>query len=336
VSYKVRGDDRIINVPCLVDMIIGAMVGSGNVDVSHARTQAGRLPSSPGVYRFRDSSGRVLYLGRAMSLRRRVPSYWGDLRGRRHLADMVAHIVQVEAVASDSAHEAAWLERNLLRRSLPPWNRSPDGGQEVEVWIRLSDSPRTPGLDVVHHRLPGDQARYFGPYLGGRKVRDAVSGLSRVLPLAYTADVRAGAVRDLARLRGASPASRAGLTRSVAAVLDRDPAAAALVRAELASRRDAAAARLSFEFAAKLQAEIEALDWVTTEQKVTRQEPTAFDVCGWADGILVEFEIRGGRLSGWNQRQCAEEATRRRCSETPPEWTAFAIRNALLAAKLAR
>ena len=278
----------------------------------------------------------MLYLGRAVSLRRRVLSYWGDLRDRRHLVVMVARIARVEAVACDSAHEAAWLERNLLRSSLPPWNRSPNGGQEAEVWIRLSDSPRAPGLGIVRHRRPGDQARYFGPYLGGQKARDAVSGLSRALPLAHTSQARAGAARDLARARGATPADRTRLARSLAAVLDRDPAAAALVRAELASRRDAAAARLSFEFAAKLQAEIEALDWVTTEQKVTRQEQADFDACGWADGMLVRFEIRGGRLSGWRQQSCGQETARRHCAETPPEWTAFAARNALLAAKLAQ
>ena len=100
-------------------------------------------PLTPGVYRFRDQAGRVLYIGRAISLRRRVLSYWGDLGDRGHLAPMVARIARVEAVACDSAHEAAWLERNLLHRHLPPWNRSP-GGQEAEVWIRLSAPPRSP------------------------------------------------------------------------------------------------------------------------------------------------------------------------------------------------
>ena len=90
-----------------------------------------RLPLGPGVYRFRDAAGRALYLGRATSLRRRVASYWGDLGDRAHLAAMVARIARVEAVPCASAHEAAWLERNLLERSKPPWNRSPSGGQEA-------------------------------------------------------------------------------------------------------------------------------------------------------------------------------------------------------------
>jgi excinuclease ABC subunit C len=102
------------------------------------REQVARLPPGPGVYRFRDAAGAVLYLGRAICLRRRVASYWGDLGDRGHLAVMVARIARVEAVPCASGHEAAWLERNLLQRGKPPWNRNPSGGQESEVWIRLS------------------------------------------------------------------------------------------------------------------------------------------------------------------------------------------------------
>jgi hypothetical protein len=183
------------------------------------------------VYRFRDRAGRVLYIGRAVSLRRRVLSYWGDLGDRAHLAPMVARIARVEAVTCDSAHEAAWLERNLLEHRRPPWNRAL-GGQEAEVWIRLSASPRRPGLTVVRQPASGD----FGPYLGGQKVRDAVSGLGRVLPLGYAADRQAGTERDMARVRGTAPAARAGLARAIAAVLDRDQAAVAALRAELTAR----------------------------------------------------------------------------------------------------
>jgi excinuclease UvrABC nuclease subunit len=70
------------------------------VDASRTRC----LPLAPGVYRFRDAAGRVLYVGRAASLRRRVASYWGDLGDRRHLAVMVARIARVEAVPCDSSH----------------------------------------------------------------------------------------------------------------------------------------------------------------------------------------------------------------------------------------
>ena len=208
-------------------------------DVPAARAAA--LPFTPGVYRFRDRAGRVLYIGRA----------------------------------------------------------------------------------------PGD----FGPYLGGQKARDAVSGLSRVLPLGHAADQRAGTGRELALVRGASPAARADLARGIVAVLNRDQAAVDALRAELTARRDAAATALAFEFAGKLQTELEAVDWVTAAQRVTRAEGEA-DVYGWADGLLVCFEIRGGRMTGWRQRPCSPAAARRYLGQSPPGWAAFALVNAQLAARL--
>jgi excinuclease ABC subunit C len=299
------------------------------------RDRARLLPAAPGVYRFSDAAGRVLYLGRAVSLVRRVASYWGDLGDRGHLTPMVARIARVEAVVCDSAHEAAWLERNLLQASLPPWNRAPSGGQEKEVWIRLNESARAPGVAVVHRPSSSPGVRHFGPYLGGLQVRRAVSGLSRALPLAYAGGPPSGARQELARVLGVSAAARDGLARAVAAVLDRDPAAVASVRECLSARREAAAAGLAFEFAARLQAEIEALAWVTAEQKVAGATPDNFDVCGWADGLLIRFEVRSGRLSAWGQHACDGAAARRFLRATPPDWVEFARRNAELAVRLA-
>ena len=106
------------------------------------------LPLAPGVYRFRDAGGRVLHVGRAEQLRRRVSSYWGDLRDRRHLRKMMTRVAGIEALVCDSAHEAAWAERNLLERSKPPWNRI-IGGLEVPVSIHLDVSPTAPRLGLA-------------------------------------------------------------------------------------------------------------------------------------------------------------------------------------------
>ena len=138
------------------------------------------LPSGPGVYRFRDESGRALYIGRATDLRRRVASYWGGLRDRPRLRRMVTRIDRVEAVACDSEHEAAWLERNLLEQSKPRWNRA-IGGLEVEVYIGLGQR-----FELRHE--PVGPGLLFGPYLGGEKVRLAISGLHRIIPLAYAGE----------------------------------------------------------------------------------------------------------------------------------------------------
>ncbi|WP_250008819.1 GIY-YIG nuclease family protein [Actinoplanes sp. M2I2] len=291
---------------------------------SRGRTE---LPGAPGVYRFRDVTGRVLYVGRATHLRSRVASYWGDLRDRRHLRRMVPQIERVEAVVCDSVHEAAWLERNLLERSKPRWNRI-RGGLEVPFCIRVSASK----VELVHWQPGSSPGDVFGPYLGGTQARLAVSGLERVLPLRYTGERLDGGLRDLARIRGVGPADGAALRATIEAALGRRGDALATVREGLILLRDRASANLGFELAGRIQQELEAVEWIVAEQKVTRlAAPPDHDVYGWADGLLVRFQVRGGRLDRWEQRASSQTAARRHLALTPPEWSAFAERNANLA-----
>jgi excinuclease ABC subunit C len=294
----------------------------------------GRLPSTPGVYRFRDARDRVLYIGRAGTLRRRVASYWSDLGERDHLAAMVARIVRIEAVSCDSAHEAVWLERNLLETSLPPWNRTL-GGQESAAYIRLDAGPVKPGLSVAFKALPQDQAAYFGPYLGNRRVRHAVSALNRLLPLACTGARLGGAERDLARVRGFAGGDRAALIGSLTAILDRQPAAVSWAQNQLEQLRDRAARSLAYEFAARVQDEIEALGWVSCPQRATTMEAVNLTISGWSRGTLIQFLIRDGRLCGWSQRSSSLANAAPVLASTPAAWRDFTQRNAELAANLA-
>ena len=277
-----------------------------------AAEQAARLPAGPGVYRFRDAAGRVLYLGRAVSLRRRVASYWGDLGDRGHLAAMVARIARVEAVLCDSAHEAAWLERNLLQRRKPPWNRSPDGGQEAEVWIRLSGSGlsgRLPSLAGRSSALTWAARRSATPCPG-------CAGCCRSAPPRTGPDrpARRGSERELARARGAclapaAPGRPGDLVRRPrrcsTGIRPRWPRCAR----SWSARRDAAAAAAGLRVRGPGAGRAGGR-W--TGSPPSRRSPgpsrPIFDVHGWADGVLVRFEVRGGRLSGWSQRACAAAA----------------------------
>jgi excinuclease ABC subunit C len=244
---------------------------------------------------------------------------------------MVARIATVEAVSCDSEHEAAWLERNLLEDTLPPWNRTA-GGQEVPVYIRLDAGPAVPGLSIVH--TPLGSARHFGPFLGGHRVRRAVSALHRVLPLGYTGTGLTGAQRDLARTKGVGPDDRDAITAALTAVLRRDPAAITGIKDQLRVRQGRAADALAFELAARLQAEVEALDWITGPQRATLPEPRDFEVYGWAHGVLVRFQIRAGRLRTWTKRTCTGAEADPHLTTSPPDWADFAHRNAVLAARL--
>ncbi|MGW3348873.1 hypothetical protein ACWDA3_36725 [Nonomuraea rubra] len=301
-------------------------------DESQAVRAAARLPREPGVYRFRDPRGHVLYVGRATDLRSRVRSYWGDLGDRPHLRGMVRRIARVEAVACGSVHEAAWLERNLLEAAMPRWNRTP-GGTESPMYIVVDPRPRTAGLRTSH-AARFDGVVGFGPYLGWARTRQAVSGLHRAFPLAYTRERLTGSERDLAARRGIGPSSREPLAAAVIATLDGTNAGAA--REALTVARDQAAMVLNFELAGRIQEELSALDWVTSVQRVTVEGGGDHEVRGWADGFAVTFTIRGGRLNGWRQRECDRPAAVAAGVVTPSGWAEFARRNAELAAALAR
>jgi excinuclease ABC subunit C len=294
-----------------------------------------RLPSGPGVYRFRDGRGHALYIGRAVNLRRRVRSYWGDLGDRRHLARMVARVIRVEALVCDSEHEAAWVERNLLEEHRPHWNRML-GGLEMPAFIRLDPRARAPRLDTVHTLEPAPGVVHFGPYLGAAKVRLAVSALQRVFPLTYAADGITGSRRDMARVRGVAATDRDAFIAAITAILRRDEAAVRAVRERLVRHRDEAAANLAFEHAGRIQTECEAIDWITAVQRAALPEPSDFDAYGWCDGVLVQFRVRGGRLCGWTQRPCTQVSAAPRLATTPADWIEFTRRNADLAVALSR
>lgn len=295
-----------------------------------------RLPEEPGVYRFRDAAGRILYVGRAIRLRRRVRSYWGDLRGRRHLTRMVPRVARIEAVVCASAHEASWLERNLLQASRPPWNRA-IGGAEVPLMIIVDRDP--PRVRILHETgIPPREELMFGPFLGGVKVRLLAAAVHRIHPMAYAREHLSAAERDLGRILGVATQDRERMINTVIAILAREPTAVADFLAKLQERRDAASLLGSYELAGQLQSELQAATWLLAPQRVatgpagriTEQQ----DLYGWHDGVLVQFRWQDGRIRGWRIRECGSDRGRRLVAATPDEWRGFTDQNARLAAVL--
>ena len=119
-------------------------------------------------------------------------------------------------------------------------------------------------------------------------------------------------------------------------MLGREPGAVEHARAELGRVRGRAAAAGAFELAGRVQAEIQGLDWISGPQRVTVGDGGDLDVHGWADGVLVCFGVRDGRLCEWSQGRCSESQATDRVAATPAGWRPFARRNAELAAALER
>ena len=287
------------------------------------------LPPEPGVYRFRDTQDRVMYVGRATELRSRVRSYAGDLGRRRHLRRMVPQIGGVEAIVCASVPEAGWLERNLLERSLPRWNRT-RGGMELIGWLVLNDDPARPGLDlVVEGAAHSDEA--FGPYLGVERLALARSALLRAWPVPLAGLRLDAADRSMAEARGVGPGELAAYTQQVRAVLSGDRTAIAALHALLVGASARAVTQLAFETARQIQSEAAALDWLVAPQRVTGCSP-GLTVRARVDGVEFSLTATGDRLDRWTS--APTDASDGVSSATPPQWREFATRNAELAAVL--
>ena len=326
---KLTAADGFVDTPGVPN----ATVGENLTGRPTARNACALLPREPGVYRFRDGAGRVMYIGRATDLRSRTRSYWGELKGRRRLRRMVPQIARVEAIVCGSVHEAAWLERNLLERSKPRWNRV-RGGLEVPRWLVVDAEPARPGLRLAHEPEPGRPT--FGPYLGGDRSRAALRAILRVWPLHLTGARSTGAERAMAEARGVGPGDRERILADVVALLSRDRAATDRLTTRLLEARDDAVGGLMFETAQQVHDELAAVAWLVSVQRMTATHPADLVIRGWADGQLISLSGTATQLNRWDVRSVGEQRGQALTELTPPDWREFATTNATLAAALQR
>ncbi|MCC6214536.1 MAG: excinuclease ABC subunit UvrC [Polyangiaceae bacterium] len=266
------------------------------------------LPAAPGCYLFRDAAGRVLYVGKAKSLRSRVRSYFADgARDERAFTARVDELVaDVETVVTANEKEAAILENSLIKELTPRFNVKLRDDKEF-LSLRLSAEHPFPRLELTR-RPARDGARYFGPYPSATAARRTLHLVERHFQLRTCTD------RELRARR--RPCIQHQIGRCLApCVLDVDPARyAAQVRdvglflegrhdeltSELEARMKAAAAAFEFERAAQLRDQLAAVRHLRETQRVVAVTDADQDVIGvYREGDRVEtavLELRAGRV----------------------------------------
>src|ERR671935_161545 len=150
--------------------------------VSDSKTLAEQrrgLPDAPGVYLFKEASGRALYVGKAKSIRKRVASHFGG-RSSRMSDDLLARVERIEFVATANEAEALLAEQRFIKQHRPPYN------------IRLRDDKSYPyigiSLDEPFPRVYFTRERhrprrvYFGPFSSAKKVRETLDLLGKLFP----------------------------------------------------------------------------------------------------------------------------------------------------------
>ena len=282
---------------------------------THAETVQDKLkllPGQPGCYIYKDEKGDVLYVGKAISLKNRVRSYFQE--STRHgirIARMVSKIRDLEWIVVDSELEALVLECNLIKQHRPPFN------------VRLRDDKSYPYITVTNEPYPRvlftrkvrkDGARYFGPYTSAFNVRDTLQLLHKLFPLIPCGKSWSGREEQRPCLyfhlgRCLGPCAGLSDKNDYAKVIDQverflDGKEESIVE-DLKSEMSIAAESLDFERAAKIRDQINALDSVLQRQKVLSNDRGDQDVIAVVKddrGAAIQMlYIRGGKLIGQRQ-----------------------------------
>jgi excinuclease ABC subunit C len=281
--------------------------------MSVPRPEAATIPDAPGAYLFRDADGRVVYVGKAMSLRKRLASYWGRPLHPRTEA-MAAAAASVEWIVAKTEVDALMLEYNLIKSHRPRFNvRYRD--DKSYPYLALTVAEKWPRARVL--RGPKRKGvRYFGPYGHAYAIRETLDALTRVFPVRTCSnaffDQRARAGRpclyyDIGRCAGPCVPSTTGVTEEgyreiVERLADFLAGNHRPVLAGLEAEMRLAADVLEFERAAKLRDQLAAARKAIESQEMVLGRRDDLDVVGIEEDDLEAafqvFYVRGGRVMG--------------------------------------
>lgn len=280
-------------------------------DPASYRPQTGEIPTNPGVYRFRDAQGRVIYVGKAKNLRSRLNSYFANPAGLLPKTHAMVHAASsVEWTVVGSELESLQLEFTWIKEFTPRFNVV-FRDDKTYPYLALTMAEKFPRVQVMR----GDRrkgTRYFGPYTAGA-IRETMDTLLRVFPvrscsagvfrraeasgrpclLGYIDKCSAPCVGRI------SPEDHRALADDFAAFMGGE---AKRFISRLEKDMAAAVAELDYERAARIRDDISALRKVFERNAVVLAEDTDADIFALHEDDLEAavqvFHVRGGRVRG--------------------------------------
>ena len=276
------------------------------------RPKAGEIPTQPGVYRFRDDAGRVLYVGKANSLRARLSNYFAPLRTlHERTRRMVLSAASVEWTVVGTEFEALQLEYTWIKEFDPPFNvKFRDDKTYPYLAITLGDD--VPRVFVTRNRkITG--ARYFGPYTKVWAIRETVDQMLKAFPMRSCTESTYKRAEQTGR-----PCLLGDIGKCAAPCVGRisksDHKSIAVDFASFMGGNDSryigdltvkmkqASAELEFEQAARYRDQLGALEAALSKSAVVLSDDVDADIFGIAHDELAaavqQFMVRGGRIRG--------------------------------------
>jgi excinuclease ABC subunit C len=276
----------------------------------HIKATLEHLPDKPGVYLMKDDAGRVLYVGKAQSLRNRVRQYWqaGRSQAPLRIESAIDQVADVEITLTDTVSEALLLEANLIKRYQPRFNvRLKDDKSYPFIKVTLADD--FPRIERTR-KLPNDGSRYFGPYASASSVDESMNLIRRIFPFrTCTIEIREGQraldrpclLYHIKRCQG--PCIEAIDKQDYGADIEQVmlflEGHQEQVSEALRDDMESAAESLEFERAAALRDKVRAIERTMESQKMAGFAKRVLDVLGYArsgkEAAVQLFAIRDGK-----------------------------------------
>ena len=276
------------------------------------KPRPGEIPTDPGVYRFRDEQGRVLYVGKAKNLRQRLSNYFAPLRTlHERTRRMVTTAASLEWTVVATDVDALQLEYMWIKEFDPPFNvRYKDDKSYPFLAVTLADeAPRV--LVTRNRKIRG--ARYFGPYPKVWAVHDTIDSMIKAFPIRTCKDSDYRRAMASGRPCFAGQIGKCGGPCSMTVTI---PEHRAVVddfieflagsderfTRELTAKMNEASAAMDYEAAAKYRDRLASIDAVLGKSALVLPSTEDADLFGIAEDELAaavqQFVIRGGRVRG--------------------------------------